>query len=50
MTAKQLVDMALAYAGMSKSELARRLNWSPQLLSKRLNTGKFSVEEWCVIA
>lgn len=50
MTAKQLVDMALAYAGMSKSELARRLNWSPQLLNKRLNTGKFSIEEWGIIA
>ena len=27
-------------------ELARRLDWSPQLLNKRLNTGKFTVEEW----
>ena len=38
--------MALAYKGMSNSELARRLGWSPQLLNKRLNTGKFTVAEW----
>lgn len=46
MTAKQVVEMALAYKGMSNSELARNLGWSPQLLHKRLNTGKFTVEEW----
>lgn len=34
----------------SNSELARRLGWSPQLLNKRINTGKFSVEEWQQIA
>lgn len=46
MTARQLIEMALAYKGMSNSELARNLGWSPQLLNKRLNTGKFTVEEW----
>jgi len=46
MTARQVIEMALAYAGMSNSELARRLGWSPQLLNKRMNTGKFTVEEW----
>lgn len=46
MTARQIIEMALAYCGLSNSELARRLGWSPQLLNKRLNTGKFSVEEW----
>lgn len=46
MTARQLIEMALAYASLSKTELAARLDWSPQLLNKRLNTGKFSVEEW----
>lgn len=46
MTARQVVEMALAYCGITNSELARRLDWSPQLLNKRLNTGKFSVEEW----
>lgn len=46
MTARQVIEMALAYKGMSNSELARRLGWSPQLLNKRLNTGKFTVDEW----
>ena len=50
MTAKQIVDMGVAYAGISASELARRLGWSPQLLSKRITTGKFTVEEWAKIA
>lgn len=46
MTARQVIEMALAYVGMSNSELARILGWSPQLLNKRMNTGKFTVEEW----
>ena len=46
MEARQLVEMALAYKGMSNAALARELGWSPQLLNKRLNTGKFTVEEW----
>lgn len=46
MEARQLVEMALAYKGMSNAALARELEWSPQLLNKRLNTGKFTVEEW----
>ena len=46
MTAKQVIEMALAYCGIPNAELARRLDWSPQLLNKRMNTGKFSVEEW----
>ncbi len=46
MTAKQIVEMAVAYCGITNSELARRLEWSPQLLNKRLNTGKFTVDEW----
>lgn len=50
MTARQIIEMAVAYCGISNSELARRLGWSPQLLNKRLNTGKFSVEEWETIA
>ena len=45
MTAKQIIAMALGYCGISNSELARRLNWSPQLLNKRMNTGKFTVED-----
>lgn len=50
MTAKQIIQMGVAYCGITKSELARRLDWSPQLLNKRLSTGKFSVEEWEKIA
>ena len=50
MTAKQLIEMGLAYAGLSQRDLAERLNWSPQLLNNRLKTGKFSVEEWEMFA
>ena len=46
MTAKQIIEMGAAYAGITKRELARRLDWSPQLLHKRITTGKLSVEEW----
>ena len=46
MTARQVIEMALAYKGMKNVELAAKLGWSPQLLNKRLNTGKFTVEEW----
>lgn len=49
MTARQIIEMALAYKGMKNVDLARALGWSPQLLNKRLNTGKFSVEEWELI-
>ena len=49
MTARQIIEMALAYKRMDKAELASKLGWSPQLLNKRLNTGKFSVEEWQAI-
>lgn len=50
MTARQIVEMGVAYCGITNSELARRMNWSPQNLNKRLNTGKFSVEEWEALA
>ena len=46
MTAKQLIEMACAYAGITKADLARNLGWSPQTLSNRLNTEKFTIEEW----
>lgn len=36
------IDLAKAYAKVSTSELARRLNTSPQALGQRLKTGKFS--------
>jgi ribosome-binding protein aMBF1 (putative translation factor) len=50
MTANQLIEMALAYSGLSQADLARRLGWSPQLLNKRIKTGKFSIDEWEAIA
>lgn len=50
MTARQIIEMAVKYAGITNAELARRLDWSPQLLNKRLNTGKFTVDEWNIIA
>ena len=50
MTAKQLIEMGLAYSGITQAELARRLEWSPQLLNNRIKTGKFSIEEWEMIA
>lgn len=50
MTAKQVIEMGLAYAGLSQRDLAQTLGWTPQLLNNRLKTGKFSVEEWESIA
>ncbi|MBO5568584.1 MAG: hypothetical protein J6A79_06625 [Clostridia bacterium] len=50
MTAKQLIEMALAYSGKTQKDLALVLNWSPQLLNNRLKTGKFTIEEWNAIA
>lgn len=49
MTAKQIIEMALAYNGMSKAELAEKVGWSRQALNARVNTGKFSLEEWDAI-
>lgn len=46
MTVKQLIDMACAYSGMSKADVARCAGWSPQTLSNRIKTGKFSMEDW----
>mgnify|MGYP002625573105 CR=1 FL=1 len=50
MNARQVVEIGLIKAGMKKTALAEKLGWSPQLLNKRLNTGKLSVEEWETIA
>lgn len=50
MTAKQVIEMGLAYAGMSQRDLAKAIGCTPQLLNNRLKTGKFSVEEWETIA
>lgn len=50
MNCKKLITMATTYSGISLTELAHRLNMSPQALNTRLNTGKFSIEEWQNIA
>ena len=45
MNISQKIKMALAYKGMSESELARTLGTSPQALNQRMKTGKFSSED-----
>ena len=42
MTVPQKIKMALAYKGISESELARALGTSPQAFNQRMKTGKFS--------
>ena len=44
------INMACVYAGISQSELARRIGTSPQALNNRLKTGKFTREELDKIA
>lgn len=36
------IKMAQAYAGMSESDLARKLGSTPQAFGQRMKTGKFS--------
>lgn len=45
MTVSQKIKMALSYVGISESELARRLDTSPQALHQRMKTGRFTSEE-----
>lgn len=45
-TVKRIIDTGCKYAGITKTELARRLGWSPSLLNNRINVGKFTLEEW----
>lgn len=45
MTIKQKIELAAAYAGTSKAELARRVGWTPQNFNQRLDVGKFTMEE-----
>ena len=47
---KQVINMACANAGISQSELARRIGWAPAAFSNRIKTEKFSREEWEAIA
>lgn len=50
MTVPQKIKMALAYKGMSESELARKIGTSPQAFNQRMKTGKFSSEDMEKIA
>lgn len=45
MTNAQKIKMALAFKGMSESELARSLNTTPQAFNQRIKTDKFSTKE-----
>lgn len=45
------IDMACAYAHMSRAELSRRLGYAtPQAFQKRYKTGKFTQDELQQIA
>lgn len=46
MNSRQKLDMALAYAHMTKAELARRIGCTPQLLSYKLKNDKLYTEDW----
>jgi transcriptional regulator with XRE-family HTH domain len=50
MTIPQKIKMALAFKGMSESELARAIGTSPQAFNQRMKTGKFSTEDMEKIA
>ena len=45
MTFQQKIKMALAHEGISESELARRLETTPQAFNQRMRTAKFSYED-----
>lgn len=45
MTNAQKIKMALAYKGMSESELARQMGTTPQAFNQRMKTDKFSNSE-----
>ena len=44
------IKMALAYKGMSESELAKALGKTPQSFNQRMKTDKFSIDELNTIA
>lgn len=45
MTTAQKIKMALAYAGMSEAELARKIDSSPSAFNQRMKTDKFTSTE-----
>lgn len=46
----QKIRMALAYKGMSESELAKALGKTPQAFNQRMKTDKFSTDDLTKIA
>ena len=45
MTIPQKIKMAVAYKKISESELARRIDTTPQAFNQRMKTGEFSSED-----
>lgn len=50
MTIQKKIDTACAYAGITKTELAKSLGYTPQAFYQRMKTGKFTEEELETIA
>lgn len=50
MTIEQKIKMALSYAGVSQSELARRIGTTPQNFHQKLKRNSLSKEEMDQIA
>ncbi len=50
MTIEQKIKMALSYAGISQSELARKIGTTPQNFSQKLKRNSFTKEEMEQIA
>ena len=50
LTIQQKIDMACTVAGISKTELAKRMGMTQPAFSQRLKTGKFSDEDFNNIA
>lgn len=50
MDAKTKIKTACAAAGMSMADFADKMNISPQTLSQRARTGKFTLDEWEAMA
>lgn len=50
LTIQQKIDMACTVAGISKTELAKRIGMTQPAFSQRLKTGKFSDEDFSNIA
>ena len=45
MTIPQKIKIAVAYKEISESELARRINTTPQAFNQRMKTGKLTSED-----